>query len=52
MPRKRVHRELRDRLVRPRVGFVIEDVHRAVSDLEKINVSSDGARTFFGWRTV
>jgi hypothetical protein len=37
--RERVDRELGNRLVGPRVGFIVEDVHGAVSDLDKINVA-------------
>jgi hypothetical protein len=36
--------KLSDRLVGPSIGLVVEDVHGAVSDLQKINVPGD--RTF------
>jgi hypothetical protein len=39
--RKRIYRKLSDWLVRTRVGFVIENVHGAVSDLEKVDVTGD-----------
>jgi hypothetical protein len=35
--------ELRDRLIRPGVGFVVEDVHRAIPDLQKINMAGEVA---------
>ncbi len=38
---ERVDRELRDRLIRPGVGFVIKDVNGAVADLKEIDVSGD-----------
>jgi len=40
--RERVHGELRDRLVRACVRFVVEDVDCAIPDLDKIDVASDG----------
>ena len=42
--RQRIDRELRDGLVRARIGFVIKDMHRVVSDLQKVDVAGDGAR--------
>ena len=39
--RKRVNRKLREGLVGGRVGFVIEDVDRAISDLETVDVAGD-----------
>jgi hypothetical protein len=42
--RERVDRELSDRLVRTRIRFVVQDVHGAVSDLDKIDVAGDHAR--------
>jgi hypothetical protein len=41
--RKGVDRELCYRLVRPRIGLVVEDVDGAVSDLQKIDVAGDRA---------
>src|ERR1700736_1338363 len=38
---ERVDRELRDRLIRPSVGFVIKNVNGAVADLKEIDVSGD-----------
>ena len=40
---ERVDRELRERLVGPCVGLVIQDVDRAVPDLQEVDVSSDDA---------
>ena len=42
--RQRIDRELRDRLVGARIGFVIKDVHGIVSDLQKVDVAGDAAR--------
>ena len=42
--RERIDRELRDRLVRARIGFVIKNVHGVVADLQKVDVAGDGAR--------
>ena len=42
--RQRVDRELRDRLVRARIGFVIEDVHGIVAHLQKVDMAGDRAR--------
>ena len=42
--RERVERELRDRLVGAGVRLVVENVHRAVADLEKIDVAGEDAR--------
>jgi hypothetical protein len=42
--RARADRELRDRLVRARIGLVVEDVHGAIVHFQKINVAGDGAR--------
>ena len=42
--RERIDRELRDRLVGARIGFVIEDVHGVVADLQKVDVARDAAR--------
>jgi hypothetical protein len=39
--RQRVDRELGDGFVRPRIWLVVEDVHCAVPDLEKIDVAGD-----------
>jgi len=33
---KRIHGELGDRLVRPGVGLVVQDVHGAIPHLQKI----------------
>jgi hypothetical protein len=38
---ERVDRELRDRLVGARIRFVVEDVHRAVAHLQKVDVAGD-----------
>ena len=42
--RERIDRELGDRLIGPRVGLVIQDVRRAVSDLQEVDVPCDDAR--------
>jgi hypothetical protein len=42
--RERVDRELRNRLVRARIRFVIEDMHGVVADLQKVEVAGDRAR--------
>jgi hypothetical protein len=42
--RERINRELRDRLVRARIGFVIKNMYGVVSDLQKIDMAGDGAR--------
>ena len=42
--RERVDRELRDGLVGACIGFVVQDVHGVVSDLQKIDVARDAAR--------
>lgn len=41
--RERVDRELRDGLVGARVGLVIKNVHGAVSNLQKVEMSGDRA---------
>ena len=41
--RERVDRELRERLVGTRVGFVIENVDRAVPDLQECPVMTRGS---------
>jgi hypothetical protein len=47
---KRVDRELRERLVGARVRLVVEDVDRAVPDLQEIDVAGDDARLADGVR--
>ena len=42
--RECIDRELRDRLVSARIGFVIKDVHGIVTHLQKVSVSRDAAR--------
>jgi hypothetical protein len=42
--RQRIDRELSNRLVGTCIRFVVQDVHGAVSDLEKIDVAGDHAR--------
>ena len=42
--RHRIDRELRDGLVRARIGFVVEDVHGIVAHLQKVDVARDAAR--------
>ena len=41
--RERIDRELRDRLVGARIGFVVEDVHGIVAHLQKVEVAGDAA---------
>src|SRR6202049_5169491 len=41
--RKRIDCELGDRLVRPRIGLVVQNVDGAVPDLEKIDVTGNRA---------
>ena len=42
--RQRIDRQLRDRLVGARIGFVIKDVHGIVAHLQKVDVACDAAR--------
>jgi hypothetical protein len=42
--RERIEGELRERLPGDRVGFVVEDVDRAVADLQEVDMAGDGAR--------
>ena len=42
--RQRIDRELRNRLVRARIRFVIEDVDGVISNLQKVEVARDRAR--------
>ncbi len=42
--RERVNRQLRNWLVRARIGFVIENMHGVVSDLQEVDVAGDRAR--------
>ena len=42
--RKRIQGQLRDRFIGARVGLVVEDVHRAVADLDEIDVAGEDAR--------
>ena len=42
--RERIDRQLRNWLVRARIGFVVENVHGVVSDLQKVDMAGDGAR--------
>ena len=42
--RERIDRQLRDWLVRARIGFVVKDVHGVVSHLQKVDVARDAAR--------
>ena len=47
--RERVDRELGERLVGRRVGLVVEKMHRAIPDLDKVDVAGNSAfssRTF------
>ena len=39
--RERVDRELRERLVGARIGFVVEDVDRAVPNLQEVDMAGD-----------
>ena len=48
---ERVDGELRDRLVGPRVGLVIQNVNGAVSDLEKIEMAGDRRGAPSSWAT-
>ena len=38
---ERIDGKLGDRLIRPRIGLVVEDVHGSVSDLKEIDVAVD-----------
>ena len=42
--REGINRELRDRLIGPSVGFVVENVHRTIPDLQKIDMAGEVAR--------
>src|SRR5271166_5541878 len=42
--RECIDRQLRDGLVGARTGFVVENVHGVVSDLQKVDMAGDGAR--------
>ena len=42
---ERIDCKLRDRFIRARIGFVIEDVNGIVSDLQKVEVTGDAARS-------
>ena len=42
--RQRIDRELRDRLVGARIGFVVKDMNGIVAHLQKVDVAGDAAR--------